>query len=91
MTPVRRPPSPRRQVVNRLNRANGQLAAVVRAIESDAPCKDVIQQLAAVSSAVQRAGFLIIATGLRESLDPEKSDGPTEDPEQFEKLFLMLA
>ena len=79
----------KRKVVNRLRRAHGQLAAVIGAVEDDAHCRDVVQQLAAVSKALDRAGFLIISTALKECLtDP---DGEPADQDELEKLFLSLA
>lgn len=80
----------KRKVINRLKRAQGQLAAVVSAVESDSHCRDVIQQLAAVSKALDRAGFLIISSSLKECLlDPEPNGGLST--EELEKLFLSLA
>lgn len=80
----------KRKVANRLKRAQGQLAAVIDAVESDAHCRDVVQQLSAVSKALDRAGFLIISTALRECMsDPEGGSG--EQQEELEKLFLSLA
>ncbi|GAA1745387.1 MULTISPECIES: metal-sensitive transcriptional regulator [Microbacterium] len=80
----------KRKVVNRLRRAHGQLAAVITAVEQDAHCRDVVQQLAAVSKALDRAGFLVISSALRECLaDPDAEDATR--PEELEKLFLSLA
>ncbi|MEU2106184.1 MULTISPECIES: metal-sensitive transcriptional regulator [unclassified Nocardia] len=79
-------------VLNRLRRAHGQLAGVIAMIEQGRDCKDVVTQLAAVSKALDRAGFKIVATGLRECLvnpDAETADPMTVD--QLEKLFLALA
>ncbi len=53
-------------VLNRLRRAQGQLAGVISMIEQGRDCKDVVTQLAAVSKALDRAGFKIVATGMRE-------------------------
>ncbi|MDR0365969.1 MAG: metal-sensitive transcriptional regulator [Bifidobacteriaceae bacterium] len=83
----------RHQVVNRLKRAQGQLGAVLRAIESDADCRDVVIQLAAVSAAVDRAGFAIVASGLKRCLagpEAESAEGGLTVAD-FEKLFMMLA
>lgn len=44
-------------VLNRLRRAQGQLAGVISMIEQGRDCKDVVTQLAAVSRALDRAGF----------------------------------
>lgn len=80
----------KRKVGNRLRRAHGQLAAVISAVEQDAHCRDVVQQLAAVSKALDRAGFLVISSALKECLnDPEAEGVPDQD--ELEKLFLTLA
>ena len=83
-------PEAKRKVVNRLKRAQGQLAGVIAAVESDAHCRDVVQQLAAVSKALDRAGFLVISTALRECMTSPDTDAVTS-PEELEKLFLSLA
>jgi DNA-binding FrmR family transcriptional regulator len=79
-------------VLNRLRRAHGQLAGVISMIEQGRDCKDVVTQLAAVSKALDKAGFKIVATGLRQCLTgetPESSQPLTEA--ELEKLFLALA
>lgn len=55
-----------RKILNRLKRARGQLDAVINAVEAGAPCKDVVTQLSATSSALDRAGFAIISTAMKE-------------------------
>ncbi|MGV9795838.1 metal-sensitive transcriptional regulator [Gordonia sp. NPDC003422] len=79
-------------VLNRLRRAHGQLAGVISMIEQGRDCKDVVTQLAAVSRALDRAGFKIVATGLRQCLTGENA-GNSEPmtTEELEKLFLALA
>lgn len=76
-------------ILNRLRRAQGQLAGVITMIEQGRDCKDVVTQLAAVSRALDRAGFKIVATGLRECITGE-SDEPM-DVAELKKLFLTLA
>lgn len=79
-----------RKIVNRLRRAHGQLGAVINAVETNAHCRDVVQQLSAVTKALDRAGYLVISTALRECLtDPES--GATDQAAELEKLFLSLA
>jgi DNA-binding FrmR family transcriptional regulator len=79
-------------VLNRLRRAQGQLAGVISMIEQGRDCKDVVTQLAAVSRALDRAGFKIVATGLRECVTADRPDGAeTLDVAELEKLFLALA
>jgi DNA-binding FrmR family transcriptional regulator len=76
-------------VLNRLRRAQGQLAGVIAMIENGRDCADVVTQLAAVSRALDRAGFKIVASGLRQCLAGDGDSSMTE--EQMEKLFLSLA
>ena len=79
------------KVLNRLRRAEGQLAGVIRMIEAERDCKDVVTQLAAVSRALDKAGFAIIASGLTQCLTNPEADGADVDRETLEKLFLSLA
>ncbi len=83
-------PEAKRKVLNRLRRAHGQLAAVITAVDGDAHCRDVVQQLAAVSKALDRAGFLVISSALQECLSNPDAEGTT-DQDELEKLFLSLA
>jgi DNA-binding FrmR family transcriptional regulator len=77
-------------VVNRLKRAQGQIGGVIRLIEEGRDCRDVVTQLAAVNRALDKAGFAIISSGLRECL--ANPDGvQAEDQAAMEKLFLSLA
>ncbi|NBE57014.1 metal-sensitive transcriptional regulator [Streptomyces boluensis] len=78
-------------VLNRLRRAQGQLAGVITMIEAGRDCKDVVTQLAAVSRALDRAGFKIIASGMRECLAAGDDDRPPLSEAELEKLFLSLA
>lgn len=77
-------------VINRIKRAQGQLAGVLRMLEEGRDCEDVVTQLAAVSKALDRAGFAIVASGLQQCL--VEGDGVDSlDVKKMEKLFLSLA
>ncbi|MCV7164056.1 metal-sensitive transcriptional regulator [Mycobacterium stomatepiae] len=79
-------------VLARLRRAQGQLGGVISMIEQGRGCKDVVTQLAAVSRALDRAGFKIIASGLRDCITPSKDRPvPALTIDELEKLFLSLA
>ena len=81
------------KVSNRLKRAQGQLTAVIRMLDEGKDCEDVVTQLAAVSRALDRAGFAIIASGMKQCLtEPTTPSGkPALDVAKLEKLFLSLA
>lgn len=84
-------PAELKPILNRLRRAQGQLNGVIAAMESGASCRDVVIQLAAVTSALDKAGYQIIATAMQKCLsDPEDTTDPIT-VEELEKLFLTLA
>ncbi|ASR36787.1 hypothetical protein BAY61_19300 [Prauserella marina] len=81
------------EVVRRLRRAQGQVGGVIAMIEDGRDCREIVTQLAAVSRALDRAGFKIIASGLAEcgrDADPD-SEQVRADRLELEKLFLSLA
>lgn len=95
-----------RKILHRLKRAQGQLNAVVAAVEAGGDCREVVTQLSAVTSALDRAGFAIISSAMRDCFterDGTERDGTERDRtgqpegkaplslEQLEKLFLSLA
>jgi DNA-binding FrmR family transcriptional regulator len=79
-----------KEIVNRLRRARGQIDGVIAMIEAGRSCRDVVTQLAAASRALDRAGFKIVASGLRQCLTEEEGDKEMTTDE-LEKLFLSLA
>jgi DNA-binding FrmR family transcriptional regulator len=80
-------------VLNRLKRAQGQLAGVQRMLEEGRDCEDIVTQLAAVSRALDRAGFAIVASGMRQCMVEGEDGVDTDRPDvaKLEKLFLTLA
>jgi DNA-binding FrmR family transcriptional regulator len=77
------------QVVNRIKRAQGQLSGVLRMLEEGRELQEIVNQLKAVSRALDRDGFAIIANELRESA---RRGAVTDDElDQLERFFLSLA
>ena len=50
----------KKSVINRLSRAIGHMEAVKRMVENDADCSEVLMQLAAVRSAINNTGKLVL-------------------------------
>jgi len=87
-------PAAMTKIRNRLKRAEGQLNALVASIGPHANCRDVVTQLAAVSKALDRAGFAIIANAMVScAVDDADGEGAHDGmtPDEIEKLFLSLA
>lgn len=81
-------PSATKTAISRLRRAEGQIGGVIRMLEEGRDCKDIVTQLAAVSRALDKAGFSVVASGLKQCL---AQDDPELDVAEMEKLFLSLA
>jgi len=52
---------PKRDVTIRLNRIAGQVAGIQRMVEEDRYCVDVLNQIAAVRSALDRLGIQLLS------------------------------
>jgi DNA-binding FrmR family transcriptional regulator len=79
-------------VIKRLRRAQGQVGGVIKMIEEGRDCADVVTQLAAASRALDRAGFKIIATGLKQCAEDKNGGGTADDDRaKLERVFLSLA
>lgn len=79
-------------VIKRLRRAEGQIRGVIAMLEQGRDCADVVTQLAAVSRALDRAGFKVIASGLQQCMSGDGDRGDQRlNLERMEQLFLSLA
>ena len=76
------------EVIKRLRRAEGQLGGVIRMLQEGRDCEDIITQLAAVNKAVDKAGFRLVAGGLKTCMT---NPGSATAMEKLEKLFISLA
>ncbi|MGM0827805.1 MAG: metal-sensitive transcriptional regulator [Bacillota bacterium] len=68
------------QVKNRIKRVEGQLRGIVRMMEQGEDCKDVITQLSAAKTALDRSVGLIVSMNLVECVRNSQETGEnTED------------
>ena len=73
---------------NRLVRVQGQIAGIVKMLDEGRDCTDLLTQLAAANTALTRAGFTIITTGMQHCGTDETG---TKNREALEKAFMSLA
>ncbi len=78
-------------VVVRLRKVQGQVGGVIRLIEEGRDCSEVVTQLAAAARALDKAGFKIIATGMRQCMVASDAGTRRVDEAELERLFLTLA
>jgi DNA-binding FrmR family transcriptional regulator len=67
------------EMKNRLKRLEGQVRGVIRMMEEENHCKDVVTQLSAVRSAVDRAIGFIVAKNLESCITEAKQEGRDAD------------
>ena len=78
------------EALDRLRRVQGQVGGVARMIDEGRDCADVVQQIAAARAALGRVGLRLMSTQLERCLSNEAPADDAYDPEQFERLFLLL-
>jgi DNA-binding FrmR family transcriptional regulator len=66
-------------VINRLARIEGHVRGIKRMVEEDTPCPDVLVQIAAIRSALNRVGQIILEDHLRSCMVKAVQDGEFED------------
>jgi DNA-binding FrmR family transcriptional regulator len=78
-------------VLARLRRIQGQVGGIIRMVEADRQCREVVQQISAAGRALDQTGFKILASGLRHCLqDEQAAEQAGYSQAELEKLFLQL-
>lgn len=68
------------QIKNRVKRMEGQLRGILKMMEENKDCKEVITQLSAVRSAVDRTVGVIVSSNLVECvLEADKNGAKTDE------------
>lgn len=69
----------RSSVLNRLKTARGHLDAVVRMVENDEYCPDIMKQLSAVQGSLERASRLVLRNHLETCVAAAMQAGRTDE------------
>ncbi len=77
-------------VQKRLRRLEGQIRGLQRMLDGDKDCGEVITQLSAAKSALDRIAYRLVGAGMRYcAINPDDNEGMT--PEDLEKMFLKIS
>ena len=79
-----------KQLKNRLNRMVGQLNGIGKMLDENRYCGDILVQVAAIESALQSFGYLILQEHLETCVVEEISKGNTEVVEEVVELVRKL-
>lgn len=77
----------KKAVLNRLARAIGHLESVKRMVEDDRDCSEVLIQLAAVQSAINSTGKVILHDHIEHCIVDAVKDGDTQAIEDLKKAI----
>ncbi len=75
---------------NRLKRLEGQVRGVIRMMEEEKHCKDVVTQLSAVRSAVDRAMGYIVAKNLETCIRDANTEGKNAEDAIQEAVNMIV-
>ena len=75
---------------NRLNRISGQLAGISRMLDDNRYCGDILTQVAAVESALQSFGYIILKEHMETCVVEEVQNGNTQIVEEAFELMRKL-
>lgn len=79
------------KVKNRLKRIEGQIKGILRMMEEGQDCKDVITQLSASRSAMDRTIGVIVSSNLIECIqNPESENNRTQEDIVKEAVELLV-
>jgi len=78
------------QLKNRVKRMEGQLRGILKMMEDNKDCKEVITQLSAVRSAVDRTMGVIVSTNLVDCVIEAEKNGERMDEVIKEAVNLLV-
>ncbi len=77
-------------VKRRLRRAEGQIRGVLKMMDDDQHCKDVVSQLSAVRSAIDKTMAIIVATNLEKCIVEQRQAGQDSGKLVQEAVELLI-
>ncbi|MDP9727111.1 metal-sensitive transcriptional regulator [Alicyclobacillus tolerans] len=78
------------QMKNRLKRIEGQVRGVLGMMEQDKSCKEVVTQLTAIRSAVDRVIMYVVGQNMEDCIREEVSGGKSADKVVKEAIELLM-
>lgn len=85
-----RSPQELRQLQNRLNRMVGQLGGIAKMLEENRYCGDILTQVAAVESALQSFGYLVLKEHMETCVVENIQAGNTQIVDEAVELIKKL-
>lgn len=78
-----------KQIINRLRRVEGQLRGIQKMIAEEKDCVNIVTQLSAVRSGIDRTMGIIVAENLKQCFE-HPNDNPEEQLEKMKQAIQMV-
>ncbi len=79
---------PKKNILLRLKRIEGQVRGVQRMIEAEDECSEIMNQIAAIKSAINQVGILVFENHARECI--YKSINEEDNEQSFNEIVKMM-
>ena len=80
----------KKKLINRLNRIEGQIRGIVKMVENDAYCADVLTQCAAVNAALNSFNKELLSSHMKTCVVRDIREGKEEVIDELLDTFLKL-
>lgn len=81
----------KKAVLHRLHRIEGQVRGIIRMVEEDKDCQDVLTQVAAARAAMDRVGIHIISHRLKQCIEEKPRESLEEAIGEAMEIFLRFS
>ena len=78
-----------KKILNRLRRTEGQIRGIQKMITDDKDCMDIMTQLSAVRSSIDRVMGMVVADNLKECVENPNND-QAEQSKKLEQAIGMI-
>ena len=79
-----------KNIINRMKRAEGQMRGILAMMEDGKDCSDVVTQLSAVRSSIDRAMGFIVAENLVACVNDQEKDGISKEESVQQAINLLV-
>ncbi|WP_100012564.1 metal-sensitive transcriptional regulator [Lentibacillus sediminis] len=78
------------KIIHRMKRIEGQVKGVLKMMEEEKECKDVVSQLSAAKSALERTSAVIVSQNLEQRIRNEEDSGENSEELINEAVKLLV-
>ena len=79
-----------KKTMNRMKRIEGQVKGVIKMMEEEKDCKDIVVQMSAIRSAIDRAIGVVVSTNLEQCVRTQIAAGEETDTLILEAVNMLV-